>query len=948
LTPNNNLTSFGCGSSGAIVLESIHSTTTGRAEAIFSTKVVDPKSAYSVVSMTASQIQAINPVLPPGFGFVIIDDAGNVIFHDDPQRNGNENFFDESDHNRQLRAAVLARRADRVKMKYWGEDHSAYVRPMAGLPWTLIVYRNMRLLETMNVESLVFTLFFLLLFASLLVAIVIISTLARPRYRAPWAWPSPKKLDRYRRLILIFALLAAAFAMCIITLDDWGIVMISLVMPLIAVLAAYLVLIRGRASVATFALSAVGLALICLFFYAVSESPINGNVRFSDPLWTKVLIDAGMILAIALVLVRRRKQRLRPSSEIARAYVCCGVLGLILVSVLPTLGFFKAAWWLELEALLKSGQLTIANRLERRMEFIANQSAREDPLVATSYTMPHFYESSWWVLPAGKLPPQIPIVLRMKIASGLQAPRAEETTLSDFVEHFLPQYSEDSVRMRDLRHDRASDGAWRWYPYGQLLLFKRSVTLDYKAMSRIFPGAPMSREIIIVSRFPNMMPNWLLSQAALERVPGATIPDCPVPLPTITDPWLTKVFRWLSYAALVLAFVLLIRWIVRFIAKSIFLLDLQAPRWLFSRSKLRPTLGDHIFLTRVSKEADKLIDVSRFEKFSFAELANDDALAKLLIKLDAGARDVLCVDLIATPIDGAAVMRELIFLERMMALPNRTIIIDATVSPLLIQTMASAEKPKGARLSPRQRWENVLSRFIWLTEDQLIALKNEARTQGVATASRSILFRIRLWWRLTKRLPTLTDMLCWTGTDEQRKPEWLFRETRSDAFLKKLADQVAWKKYSREETLDEIRERAESYYAGLWASCSLAEKLLLHQLAKHGLVNGKNRKGIRRLIARGLVRRAPHIRVFSETFRRYVLDVSNSQPLARMEERSIGLWNSLRVPVALVTLTIAVIFFASQKDLLNVTTGIVTGLAAGLPAIAKLVGLITERRLDAG
>ncbi|HEV7425012.1 MAG TPA: hypothetical protein VGQ46_01495 [Thermoanaerobaculia bacterium] len=48
------------------------------------------------------------------------------------------------------------------------------------------------------------------------------------------------------------------------------------------------------------------------------------------------------------------------------------------------------------------------------------------------------------------------------------------------------------------------------------------------------------------------------------------------------------------------------------------------------------------------------------------------------------------------------------------------------------------------------------------------------------------------------------------------------------------------------------------------------------------------------------------------------------------------------------TLTIAVIFFASQKDLLNVTTGVVTGLAAGLPAIAKLVGLITQRRLEAG
>ena len=62
----------------------------------------------------------------------------------------------------------------------------------------------------------------------------------------------------------------------------------------------------------------------------------------------------------------------------------------------------------------------------------------------------------------------------------------------------------------------------------------------------------------------------------------------------------------------------------------------------------------------------------------------------------------------------------------------------------------------------------------------------------------------------------------------------------------------------------------------------------------------QEKKSIRRLIARGLARRAPNIRVFSETFRRYVLEVANSQRLTEMEERSTGLWNSLRVPIALV------------------------------------------------
>ena len=952
---DNNATSFRCGAetTAPIVMESIHSSTTGDAEAVFSAYVHDQDNRYWVVAMTAAMVQAINPVVPPSFGFVIIDDGGNVIFHNDPQRNGNENFFDESDHNRQLRAAVLARRADSVEMKYWGEDQQAYVRPMEGLPWTLIVYRDKRLLETMNVESLVFTLFFLMLFASLLVIALLVCTIVRPRYRAPWAWPSQKKLDRYRRLALVFTLLVMIFIISIITLSQRWTMMVALLLPLISIVSAYLVLRRGRASLLTKMILLAGLLLVALFISTVAKAPVDLNVRFADPVWTKALIYAAVVVLCFLVPIRRKKQRLRPSAEIESAYVFCGVLALLLIAVLPTLGFFKAGWWLELEALLKSEQLTMANRLERRLEFIAKSSARDDPNIGTTYYMPHFY-GSWWYLTdrRGLRPPEFPIAIWNKLQRSAAQP--DKDALADLVEASLPQYSEESVRMRDLRHSKASDDAWRWSRYGQLMLMEKDVSFDYQAKPRIFgrKKPPERPAIVIVSGFPSMIPQWLLSATASVRIRSIDSAVCSLKAETPDDiPW---ILRYLFYVTLVITFVYLIIWMVRFIAKSIFLLDLQAPRWLFSRSKLKPTLGDHIFLIRrPATDAATLIDVAKFRTFHLDSLKSDEDISKSLIDLDMGERDVLCLGLQVRPTDGEDVMRQLVFLERLLELPNRTVIIDSTVSPLLIQTMALADKPKGSRRSPRQRWEAVLSRFIWLTGEQLAALRKEASIQGVATASRSLSFRLRMEWKLMKpRLRALTRLFHRKGEPppplDPLLPEWLFRETRSDAFLRQLADQVSWKKYSREETLDEIRERADSYYASLWASCSPAEKLLLQQLSKQGLVNGKNRRTIRRLIARGLVRRAPHVRVFSETFRRYVLEVADSQHLSAMEEQSTGLWSSLRVPIGLVTLTIAVIFFASQKDLLNVTTGVVTGLAAGLPALAKLVGLITERRLEAG
>ncbi|HXH41614.1 MAG TPA: hypothetical protein VNN08_23520, partial [Thermoanaerobaculia bacterium] len=674
-------------------------------------------------------------------------------------------------------------------------------------------------------------------------------------------------------------------------------------------------------------------------------------------------ISAGLLLLVPLVAFRRRKQRLRPSAQIVSAYVLCGTMALLLVSVMPTLGFFKAGWELEAEALLKSGQLTLAQRLKQRLEFIASRSIRDDPGISRYYTVEHFFGSLWWLTPAPAASLKV-VTNFSRIFGGTNNPdRSLPEGVPEFFQRSIPQYSEFSIALRDLRQPRASDDSWHTIRRGRLLRMEKKVSFDHAAAQRIYGAAnvPTSPSIVIVSQFPSLLPRFLLSQAAALPTIEWTTADCAVCLSPISQSPLLMPLRWVCYLSVAVILVLLMRWIVRFIARKVFLMDLQAPRWLFSRSRVRPTLGDHIFLVRRVNDAEGLVDVDKFARFSFSSLTDDDAVSKELIALDSPqvARSLFCRDFTIQPIDSEKSMRQLVFLERLMNLPDRTVIIDSTVSPLLIQTIASAEKPKGARRSQRQRWISVLSRFIWLTEDQVLSLKRAAKEQGIATAVRSLRFRARLtyrvaklrlrWWVRTAR--ELTAPLK-PRTKRSRRPaklsEWLFREVRSDAFLTKLVEEMQPQKYSQEETLDELLERAETYYGSLWASCADEEKVLLQHLAKHGFVNGKNRKAIRRLIARGLVRKAPNVRVFSETFRRYVLDQEGDAALVSIEEKSAGLWNSLRVPIGLVVLTVTVVFFASQKDLLNLTTTIVTGLAAGLPAIVKLVGMISERRLDGG
>src|SRR5262249_7172538 len=135
------------------------------------------------------------------------------------------------------------------------------------------------------------------------------------------------------------------------------------------------------------------------------------------------------------------------------------------------------------------------------------------------------------------------------------------------------------------------------------------------------------------------------------------------------------------------------------------------------------------------------------------------------------------------------------------------------------------------------RWRALLDRFVTVTADDLQVRYDECKRQDAT--------------RSTLRL-------------QMRPPTWLEHETEYKYFLRALRDELD-PDAERQQLLDEIGERARTCYAGLWDNCRDDDKLLLYHLARHGLVNARNRRTLRRLIARGLVRRDPNVRLFSET-----------------------------------------------------------------------------------
>ncbi|HWS73347.1 MAG TPA: hypothetical protein VN605_14640, partial [Thermoanaerobaculia bacterium] len=365
-------------------------------------------------------------------------------------------------------------------------------------------------------------------------------------------------------------------------------------------------------------------------------------------------------------------------------------------------------------------------------------------------------------------------------------------------------------------------------------------------------------------------------------------------------------------------------------------------------------------------------------------------------------------------LDDAKVEEEkLRFLERLLLLPDRPIIIVSRVRPALLlavvndlpapKSAAPIELPddtpaKTAATAPppiprKARWENVLAAFVWVTEEQLNLRKEQdqsRREQDAAAAAgeeKKQTLREQLeaeWLELGQELGALRDSTVrsfrttevwkerfnalrayrarrWKefkslfkvapDTDE----DWLEEETRHDPFLHSLLQELEAASggrrglsagQRRRELLDEILERARSHYAALWQSCSPQEKLLLFELAQHGLINGKDRRTVRRLIARGLVRRDGNLKLLSETFRMHILSEGRHENVAELEAALSSRWNEIRLPLFIVLVTVAVLVFGTQKDLKEVTTAVVTGLTTGIPLIVKLLGVFTERRLQ--
>ena len=867
------------------VLEWVRSRTTGEVRAVLAKRIQHPSAA--VVALSTDLIDLSHAVRPPGVQFAIIEENGEVVYHSDSERIGFENLFAETDRNRDLRSAVLARHATAVDASYWGEDQSMFVRPLEGSPWTLVTFRAKRLARVLNVEAALLTLVLLLLAATPYLMLYIVTLVAAPRYRAPSIWPDePRRLD-YLRLCIIFLALLLLFGLTTYVLTPWSAFYAVLLIPTIATLSTYLVLHRSTnrrrfAIAAALWIVANAALFVVLLRYDVAQGRFFSDYpRTAHFVLVAVAIVIAALTAVLMSTSRGKRQMINFLSRVrlgyAHLYRLCGVLLLLLCTTLPVAAFFNISRDVQWELLVKYGQLRAAADLEQRIVQLERLNVQSSgmPADVTSLDIDKTMFGSVWNLALGNVEPCRP-----------PAPTA------DWIKRLLPALYEDSTAIRPLFEDGSADCLWRWRTDNQKIRLFRKVRFDPDVSNKIWPNAVPKDQIEITT-----------PRTSSVKVSGSGNSVLPAVLCSLG---LLAVF-WYATG---------------FIASRVLLIDVSEPDWM-ARLPLSPTLGDHIFLVRRDKDLKSIVgsDPTPFLDVSFEEIARAGDWDAALARLDSSAsgRNVRIVDFEHGIYDDAVSVEKLRFLERLLALPDRTVVVISTFTPAFVLT---APPPKDAPADYLARWRALLDRFVVITAEEL-----ELRHQE---------------WQRRKDYRTRSRLA------PSEPKNWLEKETAYNPFLRRLREELE-PEADRSHLLDEIGERAETYYAGLWSSCRTEEKLLLFQLAHNGLANGRNRRALRRLIARGLVRRGPNIELFSETFRLYVLAAAQRENLVSQAKAEYGnsTWDMLRIPFFVIIIAFLLLLFATQKDLLTTTTALATALTTGLPVIMKLIGVFAERRSGA-
>ena len=861
-------------------IEPITTSTTG-SRAVVISKLVDGfgKNAKWVSVIETRPLSLMQPVIPEGFGFAVIDNNGKVLFHSVPKLHLGENFFEECDNDQALQAAVIGRSKQALTASYFGKGHSLYVAPLENLPWTLVVFNEKDSLRTTFSEIL--SLCLLLLFSYVvLLCFVVVGFYLFKRYvmnrKSPdgstWIWPDKGKRALYLESIQ------------------------------------------------------VNCVLVVLSCVAVFVLP--GVWR----LWLPALIS---LAAIAFFVWRFKHAESKDEPEKCgwfnhrKAYIVNVTLLFCLSSIVPSYACFKIAYVEGMKLYMMRGQLTLAAAMVTREERIRGQvrgtyrnwrrgrGNTPDNKLTQGHQNPDARPSSSPRLIENRLADERDVYgsFFFNTAQSKQAVTEKRTEAQGnwwlgFLQDYVPLFDHSSITRHALTK-KAADNSWYWEAESD-----ENAAVLHAREPRQTNSAPSERRI--KSHLPSLGSalGWMLVTHVL-------------------------VFVWLLLLYMIWQLFLFKIEEPDCDELQDSCLDSESPSRLLVLGP--HFVGKDRLLERMGLNPANIIDIKKVSRFSTwddvlktkdgpivldnFDYGMDDSYHRkqklaLLEALRKENRTTIALSTLKAEGFSSANGKNGHTNGQLNGHSNGDKTGD-TNGDKKGETNGSCSVTKAPAFS--DGWTD---EFSWF-------LKEEPKDSGNAEWFKTELAKSKD--KLLARAGSDEQMI--ESAFEMIEKECSPRAYLQNVGLA-IARQSNAGTLGTTALLKQISSSAKPHYAAIWNDCSGEEKLTLTRLAEYGLLSPKD-PDTEVLLRKGLIVRDPAIRIMNESFKLFIRSMHTDDELAACEKKAkvTSNWEVLKVPLTIGLLSVAAFLLLTQRDLYNSAVPFIGSLAAALPSFLKLLSL---------
>jgi hypothetical protein len=853
-----------------------------------------PRVKAEVISLSSRLRSVMDPVLPIGFGFCIMDQAGKVIFHSNKQKNLKENFIEECGNSPDLLTAIHARTSALLMERYQNHDNRMLIRPVNDLPLFIVTFEDNDYNKTSNGQVLGLSLLLILAFFGFVCLQAFLLRLLKwkttrlqsKKFLFEWLWPVSARHEAYHQAFLFqvgLALLLLIFA------------------PLSGPLGTFLIFLLSSVFTCTFTYlkidqqyEAEGGTRWHRFFDARNRWLVV--TAFTLALLLNLLASWALAPLIfflfeacaVLLLLAFTSPRLIfwKFSDFRRSYIAHQLSLLVITSILPAIFFFRVAYNKEQEFTIREGQLHFARELNEKSvsgkTYGITGSATSPGPETDVYAYP-FHGTTIH-------------------DTAQQVPFSHYEDLFEHVaEELRPAYNHIITSNRGLMKVPA-DSCWHWGRTAE-----DQLSLSYMDLQKS-PGKGVDTLVITSTLRYFQLPNPFYGGLQVRAV--------------------------VFWAGLLLLLVILAA-LIRFIAEKVFAMNFfRASEYSDSMEELAQT--PH-YLERVNvfivgtpysgKSAWLGRTFTHGAGHAFIDLVDLSTGATLQELMDKCAPATLVIiDHFEYGNNNIDIQeKKLSLLEAVFRDKEKRILVMSAVHPLTFleecrklyaSLRADADaKPESDRYRhDLDRWNRILGGFYKVYFPiHASAAEKAGHTGNILDREcdgNSFLVRIKPFIRASLR-----------GTLGSPASTHIYEE---GVILK-------------------IQNVARTYYNSLWLSLTSEEQYVLYDAAQDGLLNTLNRDAITLLLNKGILTYRDRFFLMNESFRNFILTEVSAEKAYRLEKdvNPDGTWKKFKTPLVLILMAIALFVFYTQQEIFNSVVASVTTFITGIPVLIKLISMFS-------